>query len=69
MNNERQKTVFLGVFFGAIIGAAFAWFISEEVDYDDEDVTRGIAKLGASDYFSLAMSLFTLARQFSDKLR
>lgn len=69
MNKDRKKALFLGVLIGAIIGAAFAWFISEEVDYDDEDAIRGVAKLGATDYFSLGMSLLTLARQFGDMLR
>lgn len=68
MNNERKKTIIFGVIIGAIIGAAFAWFASEDVDYDDDDV-HGVAKLGATDYFSLGMSLLTLARQFGDMLR
>ena len=68
MNNDRKKAIFFGLVVGAVVGAAFAWVASEDVDYDDDEV-HGVAKLGATDYFSLGMSLLTLARQFGGMLR
>ena len=63
---DRRKTILIGMTIGALIGAAFAW-MATDVDEDDEE--GGLARLGATDYFSLGMSILTLARQFGDMLR
>ena len=67
--NNRRKAVILGMVAGALLGATLAWVASEDDDAYDDDEPRGIAKLGATDYFSLGMSILTLARQFGDMLR
>ncbi len=69
MSNDRRKAVLIGVLAGALLGAAFAWVASEDDDNIEEGEIRGVAKLGATDYFSLGMSILTLARQFGDMLR
>ena len=63
--NNRNKSILLGLIAGAVIGAAFAWVVS---DGDESEESR-VAQLKPTDYFSLGMSLLTLARQFSDMLR
>lgn len=70
MSNDRRKAVLIGILAGALLGAAFAWAATEDDDQElEEGEVRGIAKLGATDYFSLGMSILTLARQFGDMLR
>lgn len=70
MSNDRRKAVLIGAAAGALLGAAFAWVAAEndEAELEDGEV-RGVAKLGPTDYFSLGMSILTLARQFGDMLR
>ena len=63
-SNNRRKAIFVGMAIGALMGAAFAWMAT-----DGDDDEGGLAKLGTSDYFTLGMSVLTLARQFGDMLR
>ena len=65
-SNNRRKAIVVGIAIGALMGAVFAWMAT---DIDDDDEEGGLARLGASDYFSLGMSVLTLARQFGDMLR
>ena len=67
--NTRRKAVLIGLVAGALLGAAFAWVASDGEPDEDGNELRGVAKLGPTDYFSLGMSILTLARQFGDMLR
>ncbi|MEM7132749.1 MAG: hypothetical protein AAF702_40980 [Chloroflexota bacterium] len=68
--SNRRKAVLIGLVSGALLGAAFAWVATDSDPDDDESgEIRGVAKLGPTDYFSLGMSILTLARQFGDMLR
>ena len=69
MNDNRRKAVLIGLIAGAVLGAILAWVASEDLDELEEGEVRGVANLGATDYFSLGMSILTLARQFGDMLR
>lgn len=69
MNNNRGRAVLIGLIAGALLGATLAWVASEDDGEFEDGEVRGVAKLGATDYFSLGMSILTLARQFGDMLR
>lgn len=69
MKNDRGKAVLIGLIAGALLGATLAWVASEEDNGLEDGQVRGVAKLGATDYFSLGMSILTLARQFGEMLR
>lgn len=65
--SDRNKAIFMGVVIGAFLGAAFAWIATN--GEDKEGNQRGLSKLGPTDYFSISMSVLTLARQFGDMFK
>lgn len=67
--DDRRKAVLIGLFAGALLGAAFAWVASDGSNEGNDGEISGVAKLGPTDYFSLGVSILTLARQFGDMLR
>lgn len=64
--NHRTKSIVVGLFAGALLGAAFGWVVGDD-DADEE--MPGLAALGPSDYFQLGISILTLARQFGNMIR
>lgn len=67
---ERSKVrpILTGVVAGAVLGAAFAWVISEGLEELEEENIR-LSSLKPADYFQLGISLLNLARQFSGMFR
>lgn len=66
--NHRSKALLVGIGAGALLGAAFAWVASD--GENKERATGGpLATLGPMDYFALAISILTLARQFGGMLK
>lgn len=63
---HRNKSILFGIVAGALLGAAFAWVAS---DGGDDDERLGLTSLGPADYFSLGISILTLARQFSGMVK
>lgn len=68
--NSKLRSMVIGVGAGALLGAAFAWVASEGADADDDgNALNAVAQLGPMDYFTLAIAIFTLARQFGTMLK
>jgi len=67
--SHRTKSLLVGVLAGALLGAAFAWAATDNDDEQDPEAGAAIATLGPADYFTLGISILTLARQFSGMLR
>ncbi len=68
--NTKLRSMLIGIGAGALLGAAFAWVASEATDADDDgNVLNAVAQLGPMDYFTLAIAIFTLARQFGNMLK
>ena len=65
--NQRTKSIFIGLIAGALLGAVFAWVVSE--GDENEDGTSNIAQLGPAEYFQLGISILNVARQFNGMLR
>lgn len=64
----RTKALIVGVAVGAAIGAILALTSSE--GYDEAKRSESpIAALGPVDYFTLGISILTLARQFGQMLK
>lgn len=66
--SHRGRTVIAGLVAGALLGAAFAWMASDSDGGGDEAASQ-IAQLGPGDYFTLGISILTLARQFGAMLK
>jgi hypothetical protein len=66
--SHRTKSILIGVAAGALLGAAFAW-VAGDGSGDAEEQGNPIAALGPGDYFQLAISILTLARQFGGMLQ
>jgi len=64
--SHRTKSIIVGLLAGALLGAAFGWVVGEE---DSNEEMPGLAALGPGDYLQLGISIFTLARQFSNMIR
>lgn len=68
--NSKLKSLLIGVGAGALLGAAFAWVAGEGADADEDgNPLNAVAQLGPMDYFTLAIAIFTLARQFGTMLK
>lgn len=68
--NQRVQTIVLGLAAGALLGGAFAWVVSEAKDEKAEDSTTALLKkIGPLEYFSLAIAIFSVARQLGNVLR
>jgi hypothetical protein len=67
--NSKLRSIVIGISAGALLGATFAWVASEATDDDDGNPLNAVAQLGPMDYFTLAIAIFTLARQFGSMLR
>lgn len=68
--NTKLRSMFIGVGAGALLGATFAWVASEATENDDDgNPMQAVAQLGPMDYFTLAIAIFTLARQFGNMLK
>ena len=65
--NNRTKSMLVGLLAGAVLGATFAWVVND--GEDDEDTRVGLTALGPADYFTLGISILTLARQFSGMVK
>jgi|GEM_PF-625304 len=68
IDRSKVKPVLTGLVAGAILGAAFAWVISEGIEELEEDGIR-LSSLKPADYFQLGISVLNLARQFSGMFR
>lgn len=66
--SHRGRSVIIGLFAGALLGAAFAWMASDSQGEGD-DAASSFAQLGPGDYFTLGISILTLARQFGGMLK
>ena len=64
---HRTKALLIGGLAGALLGAAFAWAANDGADEEDEE-SVGIS-LGPADYFTLGISILTLARQFNGMVK
>jgi hypothetical protein len=68
--NTKLRSIVIGLGAGALLGATFAWVASENSDADDDgNALNAVAHLGPMDYFTLAIAIFTLARQFGNMLK
>lgn len=68
--NTKLRSIIIGIGAGALLGAAFAWVASEATDADDDgNALNAVTQLGPMDYFTLAIAIFTLARQFGNMLK
>jgi hypothetical protein len=68
--NTKLRSVIVGIGAGALLGAAFAWVASEATDADEDgNALHAVSQLGPMDYFTLAIAIFTLARQFGNMLK
>ncbi|MFN8464377.1 MAG: hypothetical protein U0X20_02455 [Caldilineaceae bacterium] len=68
--NTKLRSMLIGVGAGALLGATFAWVASEATENDDDgNPMQAVAQLGPMDYFTLAIAIFTLARQFGNMLK
>lgn len=66
--NHKTKALLIGGLAGALLGAAFAWAASDADEENDDERSSGIS-LGPADYFTLGISILTLARQFNGMLK
>lgn len=62
-----MKSILIGLVAGALLGSAFGWVVGD--NEPDDNGKMGLAALGPGDYFQLAISILTLARQFGSMLR
>lgn len=68
--NSKLRSMIIGVGAGALLGATFAWVAGEGAEADDDgNPLSAVAQLGPMDYFTLAIAIFTLARQFGSMLK
>jgi hypothetical protein len=68
--NTKLRSMLIGIGAGALLGATFAWVASEATENDDDgNPMQAVAQLGPMDYFTLAIAIFTLARQFGNMLK
>ena len=68
--NAKIRSVIIGLGAGALLGATFAWVASEATESDEDgNAMHAVAQLGPMDYFTLAIAIFTLARQFGNMLK
>lgn len=67
--NHRTRALLIGILSGAFLGAAFAWLAGEVAEDDMGNKTSLVSQLGPMDYFSLAIAILTLARQFGGMLK
>lgn len=65
---HRTKALLIGGLAGALLGAAFAWAANDGAEDEDEETAVGIS-LGPADYFTLGISILTLARQFNGMVK
>ncbi|GIV77674.1 hypothetical protein FKZ61_011005 [Litorilinea aerophila] len=65
--SHKTRALLIGMVAGALLGAAFAWVASDDVDQNGEE--SPLAHLGPADYFQLGISILTLARQFGGMLK
>ena len=63
----KTKALLVGIFVGAAVGALFAWTAADE--HDEAEEGHPLAVFGPGDYFQLAISVLTLARQFGGMLK
>lgn len=69
--NHRYRALLIGIGAGALLGATFAWVASDSDNQEHERAASGgaLSTLGPMDYFALAISILTLARQFGGMLK
>ncbi len=66
--SHKTRAVIIGIAAGALLGAAFAWIAGDDSGQEDGD-GNALAHLGPGDYFTLGISILTLARQFGGMLK
>jgi hypothetical protein len=66
--SRKMRAILIGIAAGALLGAAFAWVAGDGAE-DDPEQGGPISALGPVDYFQLAISILTLARQFGGMLQ
>ncbi|MDI9547115.1 MAG: hypothetical protein QM346_05885 [Chloroflexota bacterium] len=66
--SHKTRAIIVGIAAGALLGAAFAWIAGDDSGEEDVD-GNPLAHLGPGDYFTLGISILTLARQFGGMLR
>jgi hypothetical protein len=63
----KAKALLVGALVGAAIGALLAWTAAD--GHDEAEEGHPLSVLGPADYFQLAISVLTLARQFGGMLK
>jgi len=66
--SQKTRAIIVGIAAGALLGATFAWIAGDGSGEEDTD-GNALAHLGPGDYFTLGISILTLARQFGGMLR
>ncbi len=68
IERSKMRPILTGILAGALLGAAFAWVVSEGMEELEEE-NMGLSSLKPSDYFQLGISVLNLARQFGGMFR
>jgi formate/nitrite transporter FocA (FNT family) len=66
--SHKTRAIIVGIAAGALLGAAFAWIAGDDAG-EESGESNPLAHLGPGDYFTLGISILTLARQFGGMLK
>lgn len=67
--NERLKSVIVGAFLGAAVGAIFGMIVGDADDAQVAVKRSSLATVSPTDYLKIGISVLTLAREFGQMLR
>lgn len=67
--NERLRSVMVGAFWGAAVGALFGMVVGDADDAQVAVKRSSLATVSPADYIKLGISVLTLAREFGQMLR